>query len=323
MRLEYNILWFEDSDDYVESLKPRLEEFIEGFEFKPNFTIVPNGSNLPELLSNNSFDVILMDFNLDVESGNDGNGGLLINMIRDRGVYIEILFYSAQSGFRKHIDPYIDGVFFADRGELFEKSQIVINLTIKKSQDINNLRGLVIAESIDIESKMDEILMSYFGADDEKDVDIGSKMNEILMSYFVGTDDEKDAVFRKIADHHFNVISFKNKYDFINKICNERLKRLEEKNSDVGGDRNLKGEIDNLKQLKKEIKRIDDEIINVRNTLAHAEEVPEKKNTLVSKINKTEKEITINDNWCKETRKDIRRQSENLGRLLSYIKENG
>ena len=298
--MEYNILWFEDSDDYVESLKPRLEEFIEGFEFKPNFTIVPNGSNLPELLSNNSFDVILMDFNLDVESGNDGNGGLLINMIRDRGVYIEILFYSAQSGFRKHIDPYIDGVFFADRGELFEKSQIVINLTIKKSQDINNLRGLVIAESIDIESKMDEILMSYFGADDEK-----------------------DAVFRKIVDHHFNVISFKNKYDFINKICNERLKRLEEKNSDVGGDRNLKGEIDNLKQLKKEIKRIDDEIINVRNTLAHAEEVPEKKNTLVSKINKTEKEITINDNWCKETRKDIRRQSENLGRLLSYIKENG
>ena len=322
MRLEYNILWFEDSEDYVESLKPRLEGFIEGFGFEPKFTIVPNGSDLPELLDNNSFDIILMDFSLEGESGNGGNGGVLINMIRGRDVYTEILFYSAQHDFRGHIDPYLDGVFFADRGDLFEKSKKVINLTIKKSQDINNLRGLVIAESIDMESKMDEILMSYFGADDEKDVDIGSKIDEILMSYF-GTDDEKDAVFRKIADHHFNVISFKNKYDFINKICNERIKRLEKKNSDMGGDGNLKDEIDNLKQLKKGIGRIEAEIINVRNILAHTKEDPEKKNTLVSKINKNEEETIIDDGWCKKKRNDIRKQSANLDRLLSYIRENG
>jgi len=322
MKLDYNILWFEDSDDYVESLKPRLEDFIGDFGFEPKFTIVPNGSDLPELLGNNSFDIILMDFNLDGGSGNGSDGDVLINMIRDQEVYTEILFYSSRSGFREHIDPYVDGVFFADRDELFEKSQIVINLTIKKSQDINNLRGLVIAESIDIESKMDEILMSYFGTDDEKDVDIGSKMDEILMSYF-GADDEKDAVFRKIVDHHFNAISFKNKYDFINKICNERLKRLENKNSDMGGDRNLKDEIDNLKQLKKGIGRIEAEIINVRNRLAHIKEDPEKKNTLVSKIRNKEEEITIDDNWCKEKRNDIRRQYENLENLLSYIRKNG
>jgi len=303
-------------------LKPRLEDFIGDFGFEPKFTIVPNGSDLPELLGNNSFDIILMDFNLDGGSGNGSDGDVLINMIRDQEVYTEILFYSSRSGFREHIDPYVDGVFFADRDELFEKSQIVINLTIKKSQDINNLRGLVIAESIDIESKMDEILMSYFGTDDEKDVDIGSKMDEILMSYF-GADDEKDAVFRKIVDHHFNAISFKNKYDFINKICNERLKRLENKNSDMGGDRNLKDEIDNLKQLKKGIGRIEAEIINVRNRLAHIKEDPEKKNTLVSKIRNKEEEITIDDNWCKEKRNDIRRQYENLENLLSYIRKNG
>lgn len=299
MRLDYNILWFEDYDDYVESLKPRLEAFIADFGFKPNFTIVPNGSNLPELLNNNSFDIILMDFNLDVEPENDGDGGVLISTIRDRGVYIEILFYSAQSGFRKHIDPYIDGVFFADRDELFEKSQIVINLTIKKSQDINNLRGLVIAESIDIESKMDEILTSYF---------------EI--------DDEKDAVFRKIVDHRFNALNFKKKCDLINKICKERLRHLEKKNSDMEGDGNLRNEIVDLRKLKEEIGRIDEEIINVRNILAHAEEHPEKKNTLVSRINRNEEEITIDDDLCKKKRNDIRKQSENLDRLLSYIREN-
>lgn len=300
MRLEYNILWFEDSETYVGSLKPRLEAFIEDFGFEPTFTIVTNGSDLPELLGNDSFDIILMDFNLEGESGNGGDGGVLINMIRDREFYIEILFYSAQHGFREHINPHLDGVFFADRDELFEKSKKVINLTIKKSQDINNLRGLVIAESIDIESKMDEILMSYFG-----------------------TDDEKDAVFRKIVDHNFKVLSFKNKYDLINKICKERVRCLGERNSDMGGDGNLKDEIDNLKQLKKEIVRIEAEIINVRNTLAHTKEDPEKKNTLVSRINKNEEEITIDDEWCKEKRNDIRRQSENLDRLLSYIRENG
>jgi len=300
MRLEYNILWFEDSETYVGSLKPRLEAFIEDFGFEPKFTIFPDGSDLPKLLINNSFDIILMDFNLDVEPENGGDGGVLINMIRGQEFYIEILFYSAQSGFREHINPHLDGVFFADRDELFEKSKKVINLTIKKSQDINNLRGLVIAESIDIESKMDEILMSYFG-----------------------TDDEKDAVFRKIVDHSFNALDFGKKCDLINKILKERIKCLAEKNSDMGDDRNLKDEMDNLGPLKKEIGGIEKEIIKVRNILAHAEEHPEKKNTLVSKINKTEEEITIDDDWCKEKRKDIRKQSENLDWLLSYVRENG
>ena len=298
--MEYNILWCEDSDDYVESLKPRLEDFIGGFGFEPKFTIFPNGSNLPELLSNNSFDIILMDFNLEGGSGNGGDGGELINMIRNQEVYIEILFYSAQPDFREDINPHLDGVFFADKDELFEKSKKVIDLTIKKSQDINNLRGLVIAESIDIESKMDEILMSYFG-----------------------TDDEKDAVFRKIVDHRFNALNFKKKWDLINKICKIKVKCLEQKNSSMGGDGNLKDEIDNLRRLKKEIGGIEREIINVRNTLAHTKEDPEKKNILVSRINKNEEETIIDDKWCKEKRNDIRRQSENLDRLLSYIRENG
>jgi CheY-like chemotaxis protein len=299
MSLDYNILWFEDSEDYIISLKPRLEDFIEGFGFEPKFTIVPNGSNLSELLDNNSFDIILMDFNLDVESGNDGNGDVLINSIRDQEYYIEILFYSAHSGFRNHINMHLDGVFFADRDELFEKSKKVINLTIKKSQDINNLRGLVIAESIDIESKMEEMLKFYFRIDNEK-----------------------DAVFRKIVNPSFNALNFKKKFDLINRICKIKVKCLEKINNDMGNDGELKEKIGNLKQLKKDIGKIEKEIIDVRNILAHTKEDPEKKNTLVSRINKNKEEIIITDNWCKEKRNDIRRQSENLERLFSYIREN-
>lgn len=299
MSLDYNILWFEDSEDYIISLKPRLEDFIEGFGFEPKFTIVPNGSNLSELLDNNSFDIILMDFNLDVESGNDGNGDVLINSIRDQEYYIEILFYSAHSGFRNHINMHLDGVFFADRDELFEKSKKVINLTIKKSQDINNLRGLVIAESIDIESKMEEMLKFYFRIDNEK-----------------------DAVFRKIVNPSFNALNFKKKFDLINRICKIKVKCLEKINNDMGNDGELNEKIGNLKQLKKDIGKIEKEIIDVRNILAHTKEDPEKKNTLVSRINKNKEEIIITDNWCKEKRNDIRRQSENLERLFSYIREN-
>lgn len=299
MSLDYNILWFEDSEDYIISLKPRLEDFIEGFGFEPKFTIVPNGSNLSELLDNNSFDIILMDFNLDVEAGNDGNGDVLINSIRDQEYYIEILFYSAHAGFRNHINMHLDGVFFADRDELFEKSKKVINLTIKKSQDINNLRGLVIAESIDIESKMEEMLKFYFRIDNEK-----------------------DAVFRKIVNPSFNALNFKKKFDLINRICKIKVKCLEKINNDMGNDGELKEKIGNLKQLKKDIGKIEKEIIDVRNILAHTKEDPEKKNTLVSRINKNKEEIIITDNWCKEKRNDIRRQSENLERLFSYIREN-
>jgi len=300
MGLKYRVLWFEDAEDFIVSLKPRLEGFIDELGFEPKFEIEADGRNLDKLIGDSTFDLILLDFNLDVADGK-GNGNELIEMIRKKEVYTETLFYSAQRGFRQHVTEHLDGVFFADRDELFEKAKKVIDLTIKKTQDINSLRGMVIAESIDMESKMDELLVSYFG-----------------------TDDEKGAVFRKIVDPRFNALSLKKKCDLINKICKTRINCLGKKNSDIKeeDDGRLKAEIACLKQLKSEIGKIENEIIEVRNILAHTKEDPEKKNTLVSRINKKEEEITIDDNWCKEKRKDIRRQSENLDKLLSYMREN-
>lgn len=301
MKLKYNLLWFEDSETYVDSLKPRIEEYLETLGFTPTINVKPNGNDLEEMAEDDELDLILMDFNLNIGSAGDENGNILINKIRDHKLYTEIIFYSALPEFEDAIERRLEGVFFSERRDLFEKAKKIIDLTVKKNQDINNMRGLVIAETIDIEMKMDNFLLTYFGVDDEK-----------------------KTVFKKVLDPKFDVLTIKNKSDLINKICKERISSLNKKHDELLKEQTkekekIREKVECLKKLYDEFKNIEKEIIEVRNILSHTKESEEQKNKLISQINKNETPIVVDDVWCKETRKNIRKHSENLDEIIKYV----
>ena len=284
MDLKYEILLFEDDSDYVIAIKDLLEDYLDdlGFELVLN---VDEGDKFDELITKDDWDLILMDYNLK----SSRKGDELIRRIRDNEFYTEIIFYSEDSKFDRDLrSDLIDGVFFArGRDSLREKVKKVIKLTLKKNQDVNNMRGLVIAETIDIETKMDDLILSYFGS----------------------PEDEIRKVFEKILEPNFVGFTTSKKYEFINKICKQRKVTLNEKREDVIY----------LTKLHNEFKKIDDDIIEIRNILAHTVENPDNKNTLISKINKNNLTINVDYDWCIKTRKDIIKHSENLDELLSHL----
>jgi len=297
--LKYRILWFDDSQSFIDSLSPRIIRYIEDLGFKPEIISKTDDSNVQNLLREiDDFNLILMDYNLNSKT----TGKEIIKKIRNNDIYTEVVFYSGQ----QNVIPYakseaFDGVFYSEKDQLYEKTIAVVNLTVKKNQDINNIRGLVIAESIEIEVKIEKVIISYFDFDDEK-----------------------LEVFQSIFDGRSEVVQAKKKCDLINKISKERITTLNNtlKSGDIDTSvrDGIRDKIKFIEQFKDLAKDIETDVIEIRNVLAHTQESPDLKNTLISRINKHATTITIDDEWCKSTRKKLKRHSENLDSALARLK---
>lgn len=161
MRLSYNILWFEDDTVSYNGKKEIVKFIVEddlGFFFpEPHREI--DGKNIANIDYSN-FDLILVDLNL----ANEEKGTSIIDFIRNsEQVYTEVVFYSSvgEEKVREILKDFrIDGAYCADRkDEDFEdKVRQVIRTTVKKVQDLNNMRGLIMAETSDIDHTMLSII---------------------------------------------------------------------------------------------------------------------------------------------------------------------
>ena len=169
MKLKYRILWIENDDDWVESIEDQIQDYLDDLGFTYEKTLIGK----EEVgIDYNLFDLILMDLNL----ADQPNGAELISKIRDLGAYTDVVFYSA-SGINelraKGREKELEGVYFSGRtpdSSFISKVKAVIDSTIKKIQDLNNVRGLVMAEVSELDERMLSIIDSYFiaKATDEK-----------------------------------------------------------------------------------------------------------------------------------------------------------
>lgn len=167
MRLKYKILWYDNDKDWVESIEEDVKEIIEEYCFEPEITL----RSKDEEKKYKDFDLVLMDLNLEDEP----SGDKLIESIRQMDVYTDVLFYSADGISKiksKAQELGLEGVYFSgrDKDAFIEKLRKVFLSTVYKVQDLNNLRGLVMAEVSELDVKMEEILHCYFvenGCDDK------------------------------------------------------------------------------------------------------------------------------------------------------------
>lgn len=163
MRINYKILWFEDNATSYKTKKGFVKDIVEDFGF--NFIEPRNeldGSNV-EVINFTNYDLIIADMTL--------AGGVtamsLMEPIRKRNIFTEVLFYSSngEDAVRTELAKYkIDGAYCSDRNnDDFEyKAKEVIRTLIKKTQDLTNMRGLVMAETSELDRIMVEILQLYF-----------------------------------------------------------------------------------------------------------------------------------------------------------------
>ena len=93
MKITYSILWFDDVEEYFESLDfGPLEETIRSWGFDPKIVLVTDPEKFMDYKPFHEFDLIVVDYNLEEH---DKYGGEFIKKIRDHDVYTEVIFYSA------------------------------------------------------------------------------------------------------------------------------------------------------------------------------------------------------------------------------------
>lgn len=184
MKLKYKILWIEDELDSIERPKNQIQKYLEddyGFECKNEDIVIKDFDDFEKEYiyeehgrkrvndSIKDFDLLLVDFNLGEE---EQTGDKLIEVIRE-GIYSEILFYSSEleSINEKLNNHFIDGVFTSDREHLEDKIKKLIRVTIKKVQDVNNLRGLIMAEVAELERIKERIIIKASPKISEKNIE--------------------------------------------------------------------------------------------------------------------------------------------------------
>jgi CheY-like chemotaxis protein len=187
MKLNYKILWIDDQiEDYIDmGIKSELESFIDSLGYISTVECFENGNIAEESINTIKYDLILSDYNIE---GANEQGDVLIQKIRDGGIFTEVLFYSAQPDFdtiAKNL--YRDRVsFFSLIGDesfkgFKEKAFKLIEHTVSKLQELNNIRGLVMAETSELDNSVEEILFSFLSKDNENSKELKEYICRIIL----------------------------------------------------------------------------------------------------------------------------------------------
>jgi CheY-like chemotaxis protein len=167
MILDYYILWIEDSETFIDSLQSSLSRHLEAKGFISHITTKASlkKSEVAQQLKKNDYSLILMDYDLGDENA---KGNELIDIIRQENIGVEIIFYSAHGVnrlFKLIYDDQIGGVYCADRRDLGTQTKEIIDYTLEKIEDINNMRGLVLAEVSDHDYIMCQVIDDILNRD--------------------------------------------------------------------------------------------------------------------------------------------------------------
>jgi len=263
MKMNYKILWIDDQiEDYIEmGIKSEFIAFLENLGFIPTVDTFEDGAKAEDAIKATKYDLILSDYSIDEKRKERvKQGDVLIQKIRDGGVFTEVLFYSGQANFdtiAKNL--YRDRVSFfsliGDEGmkEFRVRVYKLIELTIAKLQELNNVRGLVMSETSELDNTVIDILNSFFTGENQE--------AEELRKYIIL------AVIKSVAGNS-------KRAETLNELSNSDI--LKERIFDSDKKARTIGKLLELKKLDKTEPFIDfyksykKDVLDTRNDLAHA-----------------------------------------------------
>jgi len=159
MKIEFNVLWFDDTSDFFESIdQDHLKDEIRSWGFEPNFDLVTNPTAFSARAPYADCDLIVVDFNLE----DHGHGQDFISQVRSQNVFTEVLFYSSASAdqlWQAVFDHKLEGVYVASRTTIQERVLQIGQQTVRKVLDLENVRGIVMAGVGDLDILLDDILI--------------------------------------------------------------------------------------------------------------------------------------------------------------------
>lgn len=297
MRLDYNILWIEDDQEWLETTKELFEGELEDLGFRLNPTIMKDGDIIDDLIAQNGFsdfDLIMVDFKLQ----NSQTGNTIIQKIRDNTIFTEVLFYSQDIDLVKNSvrEQDLEGVYTANRNDIEEKFLKVMQTTIKKVQEVNTMRGLIVAETSILDDRSLQIIRGLLKEGTEASTLLSKYIFECIEAFFVKKNEDFSSY--KEADNIIGLIE-----DNMLFGAYQRAKALQKI-----------GKIKGIEELNKFTDRYTQDVIRVRNVFAHAKEVKEDG---ISRLKGSD--TIIDHDSCVAIRKSLMEYSNLFDRLEQTI----
>ena len=282
MRIEYKILWVEDEKGWYDEAQGLIGDYLEDLGFIidskhcKTFEEVKSEHSINQL---KDYDLLLVDFSL----AGSPDGDEIIKFIREQiknPILTDVIFYSNDiESVRDSIKKYeFEGIYTSQRKDFITKVEQVIDTTIKKVQEVNSMRGLIMAETSDLDDLMREIIHKLLKSDISEQIE--TYINELLAEINGNLENYqlKDIQSKVDNSGYFNSLK---KAKTINKLY--KLKKI---------------------GIDKFAHSYDSKVIATRNLFAHVtESMKDGEKVLISHV--TGKEEVFNEERCAEIRKDL------------------
>lgn len=164
MDITYKILWFEDTDEWFETLGRRIQRYI------GNKNLL---CQIDRIYSVDQFDLSKYNmqeydmFIVDLRLADSGTGTHIINTIRNADYVNDILFYSSEGAEQLSEilkENRMEGVFITDRNHksFMSKAERLIDKAVRRAENIINIRGIVMDETSEFDNQMGEFIYAAF-----------------------------------------------------------------------------------------------------------------------------------------------------------------
>lgn len=298
MKLEYKILWLDDNKKAIEedSYSSEIEEHLREKAFIPEIVLVDHKDEFFRNLDSVDFDLILTDFNLN----DTDTGDKIIQQVRNRSIFTEIMFYSAQSEIKNTIN--LDRITFLDTSkttsknhyqDVIEKAISLIDLTIKKFENIVVMRGMIMQETSSLDTIIKSIVVKYL-----ETLDDNNKQN-LLEDILTNIEKNATEKYKKVKSNKINDVL----KDNILFDSSQKIKAL--------------GKILTKLKLTDFSDSYTNDIIRNRNKLAHVELTKNEQDKYCFKLKNDE--IIFDEKFCQNMRKNLIDYREKIESLQKQI----
>lgn len=310
MNTNFNILWFEDNEEWFKSIRGEVEDYLGDLCFKPQITCYKSvfDPTIETTLEQTSFDLIFADLNLNQDDADNDKGSEAITMLRNKNILADVLFYSTD-GIDKirsvmKADVF-EGVYTCVRDDILfpDKAKQLIDKIVKRSEDFLNIRGMVMDNVSEFDEKLKDVIRRHLSLSDKEtrtalNTYAYNKVSEQLSKNSEEAEKLKDNFILDALENSFLIDSYKLS-QIVNKIFKEKYKHYSP----------MHNFHDNY----------DKKILKERNKLAHAKKEPEADGAFYF-TDKDGNKTYYDSCKCREIRDNINYYCELLDNLFEVIK---
>ncbi len=303
MNLDFRILWFDDQPDSMgisaEGIKTRLARLGFSLSIYSITQVRDLKSLVPMLNGQGKFDLIMLDWDM----GKGASGDVVAKALRSEFHHTDMVFYSARTLHDLRTAIYeqgIDGVFCAQRDNLVVDTFNLIKSILKKVLDLNQMRGIMMAQVSDFDKKITNCLTAWH---DRVDANEKSALIEQIKLTIKKTYDDGLKRLEEIdPDDEFSELV--NMWSFSSALrARVLLKAIKPYSLDHTTE-------DSVSKLS----RYEQEVLKPRNDLAHVIETHEKGKPVLKSGSTSYDEAMLT-----EIRRGLLEHSDNLDDLLASI----